>query len=135
MKLYEEVPHTADWSLRVRGATLAELFAHAAEGMYALMDAQPERGGPEATREVQLEAYDLESLLVAWLNELLYLTESENLRFVRFRIGSIENSSLAATAIGVTAPDLNQHIKAVTFHDLRVVETGEGLETTIVFDV
>jgi SHS2 domain-containing protein len=28
-----------------------------------------------------------------------------------------------------------KHIKAVTFHDLRIVATQEGLEVTIVFDV
>jgi SHS2 domain-containing protein len=32
-----EVEHTADWAIRVRGATLPDLFVNAATGMYSLV--------------------------------------------------------------------------------------------------
>ena len=135
MKPYEDVPHTADWALRVRGGTAAELFTNAALGMYDLMDARPRSGSPEAKCEIALEALDLESLLVAWLNELLYHTESEGTAYDRFEIKRLDTSRLAASAWGGPAAGLKKQIKAVTFHNLRIVETDDGLETTIVFDV
>jgi len=68
---YQEVEHTADRALHVWGRTLPDLFAGAARGMYSLM---ADLNGLAATerREVQLEAWDQESLLVDWLNELLF---------------------------------------------------------------
>ncbi|WP_448593343.1 archease, partial [Thermoflexus hugenholtzii] len=75
---FEEIPHTADWAIRAYGRTLPELFAHAALGMYSLLtDLETV---PEAERrEALVEAASPEGLLVAWLNELVYLTEREGL--------------------------------------------------------
>jgi SHS2 domain-containing protein len=69
---FEEIEHTADRALRVRGATLDELFANAGRGMVALTgaEADPNRS---VLHEVDLEAPDVESLLVDGLSELVYL--------------------------------------------------------------
>jgi SHS2 domain-containing protein len=48
------------------------------------------------------------------------------------RVGATE---LAGSVLGGRAPELQKHIKAVTYHDLAIRETGRGLEVTIVFDV
>jgi SHS2 domain-containing protein len=135
MQPYEEVPHTADWALRVRGAGPSELFVNAAEGMYALIGAETPAGAPEIRRDVTLAAPDLESLLVAWLNELLYFTEVEGLASHRFEIAALDGTQLQAAAWGAPAAGMQKQIKAVTFHDLKIVNTSGGLETTIVFDV
>jgi protein archease len=135
VKPYEEVPHTADWALRVRGATLADLFSHAAQGMYELMGGQPPAGGPADARAFTAEAADAESLLVAWLNELLYYTETEGLWFGEFRVRLEGETRLEAQATARPTANLRKYIKAATFHNLRIEHTGDGLETTIVFDV
>lgn len=137
---YEEVTHTADWALRVRGANLGELFLNAAQGMYALLAPEPGPDAPAlgadiASRRVMLTAPDAESLLVAWLNELLYLTESEALVFDRFRLTALSERYLEAVVEGVPARALKKQIKAATFHDLRIQVGEDGFQTTIVFDV
>ena len=74
---WEEVEHTADVALRVRGATLAELFANAARGMLALaLGGDPVPAGQDRT-EILLSAPDPETLLVDWLTELVYRIEDE----------------------------------------------------------
>ncbi len=85
---YLEVEHTADRALRVWGRELPDLFVGAARGMTGLM---ADLDGLVATewREVRLEGWDRESLLVDWLNELLFLTETERLLFVDYRIESL----------------------------------------------
>jgi SHS2 domain-containing protein len=131
----EIVEHTADWSLRVRGADLGELFTNAAKGMAMLMVEDPEALGDDVARSLDLEAYDAESLLVDWLNELAYLAEMDGIVFNEIEVNEISETRLMATVRGGEALVLDKHIKAVTFHNLAIQETASGLEVTIVFDV
>ena len=131
----EIVEHTADWSLRVRGADLGELFTNAAKGMAMLMVEDPEALGDYVARSLDLEAYDAESLLVDWLNELAYLAEMDGIVFNEIEVNDISETRLMATVRGGEALVLDKHIKAVTFHNLAIQETASGLEVTIVFDV
>ena len=102
--------------------------------MYALAGAQTSAGTGE-TRRVEVAAGDYESLLVAWLQELLYFTESEELAFGEFHVESLTPTALRAEAAGGKSTRLDKVIKAVTYHNLSIRRTAEGYETTIVFDV
>ncbi len=135
VKPFEEVPHTADWALRVRGATLADLFVHAAQGMYDLMGGEPASDAPAEAGALTVEAADAEGLLVAWLNELLYHTDAEGLWFHDFRVRLDGERRLEAEVKGRPATGLKKYIKAATFHNLRIAQADDGLEATIVFDV
>jgi riboflavin kinase/FMN adenylyltransferase len=131
---FVEIEHTADRALQVWGTGLPDLFAGAARGMYSLM---ADLNGLAATNwcELRLESWDAESLLVDWLNEMLFLTETEGLLFVDFQIESLTNTELVARAGGVTAPVTKAHIKAATFHDLELVEGPDGWSTVLTLDV
>jgi len=131
---YLEVEHTADWALRVWAPTLEELFVDAAQGMYELAGAKPSPNLTER-RRVELSAEDHESLLVAWLQELLYFTESEGLVFGEFKVELLDPPQLIAEVAGEQAGRLDKVIKAVTYHNLNIRRTPEAYETTIVFDV
>ena len=129
------VDHTADWAMKVYGRTLAELFMHAAQGMASLMVANPAAIPLTETIQIELEAYDAESLMVDWLTELAYWAEAEGNVGVEFVVTAVSATHLSATIRGGAADELQKHIKAVTFHNLEIVETENGLEVTIVFDV
>lgn len=131
---YYEVEHTADRALHVWGDGLPDLFAGAARGMYSLM---VDLDGLVATdwREVRLQAWDEESLLVDWLNELLFFTEVEGVLFVDCQIESLTGTTLVARAGGVSTAVTGAHIKAATFHDLALVRDETGWSTVITFDV
>jgi riboflavin kinase/FMN adenylyltransferase len=146
---YRELEHTADRALWVWGEGLADLFAGAARGMYSLM---ADLSGLMATkwRTIELEADDLEVLLVEWLNELLYFTEVEDLLFSDFRIESISAAPVSLAGEGaatrgaarllaqvgaVQAPASRVYIKAATFHNLHLVKDGDGWSTEITLDV
>jgi SHS2 domain-containing protein len=133
-KRFDEVEHTADIAICVRGHRLADLFVNAAYGMACQL---AEVGSIALTieRRVELKAYDVETLLVAWLGELLYLGEREGGVFFDFDMLEATPTRLRAVARGGVAREYRSHIKAVTFSDLAVVHTDEGYETTIVFDV
>lgn len=131
---FEEISHTADWSLRVWADDLAGLLTESARGMYALANAEPAEG-PRVKRELTLDAVDAESLLVAFLEELLYLSESEKLIFDTFSETKIEGFKLKIEMEGAIIESMDKEIKAVTFHNLQIRESERGLEVEIVFDV
>ena len=132
---FEEVEHTADKALRVFGADLTELFLSAAEGLTHLMAADVSDISTKIEKSIELEAIDAESLLVEWLSELAYWAESEMLVFKNFRIQKATATYLKAKVWGGKTSMLDKQIKAVTYHNLKIKKTAEGLEATIVFDV
>jgi SHS2 domain-containing protein len=131
---FEEIEHTADIAIRVWGGDLAELFANAAYGM-ACQLADPDEVRLTVERSVELEAYDAETLLVAWLGELLYLGERDGCVFVEFDMREVAPTRLRAVARGGAAREHRGYIKAVTFNELEIRRTEAGYETVIVFDV
>jgi SHS2 domain-containing protein len=130
----QEIEHTADWAIRVRGRHLPELFANAALGMASLM-ADLNAIEPNIERQMALDAFDIETLLVSWLSELLWFNEETGAVFVLFEIKTLTSIHLEATAWGGPVSSQWKQIKAVTFHDLEIIETDDGCEVTVVFDV
>ena len=136
---YEPLEHTAEAGVIARGATLAEAFANAAEGMYALMlelDGIEERG----EREVTLDDENLEALLVDWLLELLFLTETEGLVFRRFAVDELSERRLRARAWGERFDPERHHshnvmVKAVTQHLLEIAQEDGGYRVQVLFDI
>lgn len=133
-KRFDEVEHTADVAIRVWGDSLEELFANAAYGM-AHQITELEDVEITTESEINLEAEDVELLLVEWLSELLYLGEREDVVFIEFDMEKVTPTALQAVARGGHIVEHQGHIKAVTFSELDIRNTDEGYETTVVFDV
>jgi len=132
--LFEELEHTADWALRVRGKDLADLLRNAAQGMLQLSGAVPQ-AGPRSRRELRLDSLDRESLLVDFLQELLLGIEMRQVAYPEIEIHAATDSALSATLTEAPLQGVVKPIKAVTYNDLHIEESPQGLVTTIVFDV
>lgn len=133
MKKYEEVEHTADWSFRAFGADLKELFENAAIALFALEGALDAQSTVEL--QVKVAGSDREALLVNWLSELLYLQETRHQTFQHFSISELSDTELAATIKGAPAGRAERYVKAITYHELRIGQSQEGWQATIVVDV
>jgi SHS2 domain-containing protein len=131
---FEEIEHTADWALQVRGADFSALLENAALGMLKLVRAEA-GPGPGVKKVIRLQASDPESLLVTWLEELLYFMEVHNVTFTSFDIQADGYTQLTASVNEVPLKRVEKEIKAVTYHNLKIQEEQAGLTTTIVFDV
>lgn len=135
---YEVFEHTADIGLHAYGATLADLFIHAAQGMESLMVA-PEQVRPQVQREVVVEGHDEISLLIAWLNELIFLFDTDYLLLRDFTIDAISATSLKAHVSGepydAQRHDLSSAIKAATWHEASVEQNDSGYKARIIFDI
>jgi SHS2 domain-containing protein len=130
---YEEIEHTADWAIIVRGDTLAGLFEHAAEGMFFLLNAKHKKNQARKGH-LSLAAIDRETLLVSWLEELLYLLEMERVSADNFHV-NLEDQGLNAEFDLYPVDSIKKDIKAVTYNELKIVKDEDGFHTTIVFDV
>ena len=130
---FTEIEHTADWALKVWAPDYAALFHQAAVGMNTLSEIQL-KSAHRVEEQLELTAIDIESLLVSFLSEIVFFGEQDDLGFDRFEI-SIDGFSLRARLSGAPIANRKKEIKAVTYHNLEVVETETGFSVVIVFDV
>ena len=135
---YEVFEHTADIGLHAYGQDLPTLFINAAAGMESLMVA-PAQIETQVSREVSVEGHDLVALLIAWLNELIFLFDTEYLLLKQFAIQDFTDTSLRATVSGepynADRHDLSSAIKAVTWHEAAVMSEATGYRARIIFDI
>jgi len=131
---FRENAHTADWELEVWAPDLPSLLEQAARGMYALSGMRFTYGEVQH-RMIRLHAADAEGLLVRFLTELLWLAEEQGLGFDAFSIQLDGRYDLQAELRGYTIATVDKEIKAVTYHNLQVQDTSQGLRVKIVFDV
>jgi SHS2 domain-containing protein len=132
---FEEIEHTADVALRVHGMDLMELLQNAALGMAHLICEENFLSDDYEEQFVEIRADDAEGLLVEWLSELVFLVEIKSFIFQSVDIQTISDTYFKAKVYGKTTRELKVHIKAVTYHNLKIVETEDGLEATVVFDI
>ena len=138
MKRYKLLDHTADIGIIVSGKDASEAFGNAA---YAMFDILVDIDKVEETDSLDLQASaeNIEELLVAWLDELLYLYETERFICSRFSITDISDTSLHASVFGekidLARHEIKTEIKSVTYHQLRVEKTNDGWEAQVLFDV
>lgn len=131
---FQEIEHTADTALRVWAPDLPTLFEEAARGMHSLTGTLLD-GKNRISHAVVLKAQELESLLVMFLEEILFYSESENIGFDQYTIEIKQKFILSAQLVGAKIRDKRKEIKAVTFHNMEITETIFGYEVVIVFDV
>jgi SHS2 domain-containing protein len=134
---FQFIDHTADAGILVKAPTLEGIFETAALGFSELIT----RVGSlncMLQRQFRLQEEDIETLLVSWLQELLYLLDTEDLIFGRFQV-HLKDLTLEATACGeVFDPEIHTmktEIKAVTYHQLEVVEDDQGWKAQVIFDI
>jgi SHS2 domain-containing protein len=131
--------HTADVGVRAWGASEEAVFEEAAKGMFSLV-CDPQTVGFQEALAVSVEAptADHELLLVAWLNELLYLFEAQRILFSQFKVLELGESTLEAEVAGEA---LGSHhavcggVKAATYHGLKLARTSDGWEAEVILDV
>jgi len=137
VKRFEFLEHTADIGIRAFGRTLEEAFENAALAMFSLI-ADLSNVEEKKSYRLEVEGEDRESLLVEWLNELIYFLETENVLLKRFKVEEISETHLVAAAYGEPL-DLEKHavgvqIKATTYHMLKVSHNQQW-EAQVIFDV
>jgi len=136
-KDFEVINHTADVGIIAYGGDISQAFANAARGLFSLIT-ELDDVKEVLHRDVELTASDEESLLVEWLNELIYQFDTEGIIFKRFDIIQLNSTHLKARGYGEKV-DKSKHkikigVKAATYHMLKV-DKGDGYKVQVLFDI
>lgn len=136
--LFEIIEHTADVGIVGYGGDLKEVFENTAVGMFSLIT-ELDAVSKDLETQVEVEAEDVEGLMVAWLNELIYLFETRGVLFKGFDILELGEAGLKAVAHGEKLNpikhEIKTEIKAATYHMLKVERVKGRLKSRVIFDV
>jgi SHS2 domain-containing protein len=137
-KQFEIIDHTADIGIIAYGSDLAALFKNAALGMLSLIT-DLHKVENRLRKEIVLQEQDSVTLLVAWLNGLLYELETEHFIFNDFALDMRDGKRLAATCYGEKLDPqkhaIRREIKAATYHNLNIVKEDDVYSAAIIFDI
>jgi len=137
-RAFEVIDHAADVGIIAYGTDMKQVFSNAALGLLSLIT-EPESIGAELQRKLEVVAEDRDSLLVEWLNELIYLFDAEHLLFNRFDIDSLTSNRLKATCYGDKFDPLRHKlklgVKAATYHMLKMDRRSNGYRAQVIFDI
>ena len=141
MKEFEILEHTADIGIAAYGKTKREVFINAAKGMFEIIAGETKNLKENFYDKIKLEADNLEGLLFAWLNELLYIGETRLVILNKFQIKELSDFQIKAEVRGakINPPSIKikKEIKAVTYHRLEIKKVEEsGLwRAQVIFDI
>ncbi len=133
--MFEILEHTADIGFRAWGGTPEELFANAALALEAIA-CETDRVEPRQAYPIAAQGDDWESLLVAWLNEVLYYLDGKGVVMKRFDVRRAAPPEASGEGWGEPR-DAARHrpklvVKGVTYHQLEVKQE-DGRWTARVF--
>jgi SHS2 domain-containing protein len=130
--VYRFVDHTAELELRIEAVSEEAVF-HEALAAFAELVAREENGEP-AAYEVHAQAGDRAALLAEWLQELIFLAETEDFVPERVRSLDLRPDELEATVEGRRGHP-SHLVKAVTYHGLDLHPEQGKWHARVVLDV
>jgi protein archease len=131
----ELVEHPGEVRLRLRAASLGDLAGVAGRALAELELGRTPGPAQGPWREVVVAGRDPEAVLVHWLNELIYLAETDRWVGVEFTVDRATETELRMRARGVAVDEAPSRVKAATFHGLRITGVAGGVEAEVVLDV
>jgi protein archease len=132
------IDHTADICVRVFGNSMEEIFVGSSKAMMEIIT-DVEKVNPSKEILIRARGENYEELLVKWLQEILYLHEVKKMVFKDFEI-KIENGTKAVGKAYGEKIDVDRHefysnVKAVTYHNLKIISSKDKYRVDIVFDI
>ncbi|MFX0197181.1 MAG: archease [Candidatus Hodarchaeota archaeon] len=129
---YQYLDHEADIGILSTGDTLEETFEEGAKAMFNVM-VDLDTVEDQQKVEITVEATDIVTLFIEWLNELLAQSDINGMFFSNFRVEQIEHHEgiyqLKGSAYGESR-DVNKHnikteVKGATYYGLKVWKNGQ----------
>jgi len=135
---FEILEHPADVGFRARGTSLEELFGNCGLALMSII-LDPSGVDSRGSWELTADGVDLDSLLVNWLNEVLFYVDTRRLVFSSFSIQIADPFQLSCHAMGEERTPAKHpvrvSVKAVTYHQLRIARSGEQWIAEVFVDV
>jgi protein archease len=126
--------HTGEVRVRLSAPTFEGLLVEAGQALAELLADEPP-GELQAAERVELRDVDRAALLVHWVDELIFLSETRKRIYSWFQVVSASEREVVAEVRGWPASRVRTAVKAATFHGLVVTEGPGGLSAEVVLDV
>lgn len=120
-KLHE---HTADIRLEATGESLAGLFSETMKAMNAV--SCPGFSSEMVERQVEVSSPDILSLLVDFLNEIVFLGQVHHEAYEELQTVAVTETQFKGVVKGRKIISMEEEIKAVTLHEASVRQTEKG---------
>lgn len=135
MKKYKILEHEADLKIMCFGKTKKELFLNALFGMTENQRPEIEKN-KKTKRKIKIKSLDFSTLLVDFLNEVLYLSQLNKEVFFKIKFVKFTDNEIEGEISGQKVEKFNQDIKAVTYHNLEIFKTkNSNWQAIILFDI
>ena len=136
--MFEILEHTADIGIRAGGATLAELFESAALAVESIA-MELDQVEPRIAYPIAAAGEDHESLLINWLNEVVYYVDGRRIAMARFHVDTITPTAVSGQGWGEPR-NPQRHpprivVKAATYHQLRVYQQDGRWMADVYLDI
>ncbi|MFC1571351.1 archease [Candidatus Margulisiibacteriota bacterium] len=131
---FKSLDHPSDIGIVAYGQDNKEIFANAAYGMFSLM-ANLDGVADEEKYKIKINSDDLDSLLINWLNELIFYQDTKKVLLKEFKIKKLDKNKLEAEVSGEEIDEerhfIYRPIKAATYNQLQIDKN----QARIIFDV
>ncbi|MEM2932843.1 MAG: archease [Candidatus Pacearchaeota archaeon] len=138
--MYKFLPHTADALFEVKARSLEQLFVDAAKALNAVQ-VELKTLEPTVTKEIHLKNESIEMLLYDFLQELVFIKDTEQLLFKDFKIKIIQDKGYELCAlcygakIDMKKQTLLADVKAITFEEFRVWKENNSWRARVLVDI
>ncbi|MFH0912425.1 MAG: archease [Patescibacteria group bacterium] len=139
----QAIDHPADTGIEVWADTLPELFELAVQGLMNTAVVHPQAIIDSQQKIITATGNDLPELMINFLSEFLYLIDTENFVIARCRVAELQTKipplNIQA-AVGGEIFDSQRHssatdIKAITYHQMIIEQSGNQWHAKIIFDI
>ena len=135
---FETFEHTADIGIRAWGGHFTDVFEEAAKALFSVM-VELDSVAPKKKLEVKLTARSGEELFLAWLKELLFISDTQHVFLSEFKMIDLSPTSLAAEvrgeAINNAKHAMGREVKAVTQHQFKLVSGPPRYLAEVILDI
>jgi SHS2 domain-containing protein len=137
-KTFEIIDHTADIGIVSYGTDIKQVFSNTAFGLFSLIT-ELDNIQENLQRDIEISSQDIESLLVEWLNELLYIFDVDHIVFKRFEFAELNKRALKVRCFGdkinPEQQEIKREVKAATYHMLSINRENDGYRAQVIFDI
>ncbi len=105
-------------------------------GMMASMRPTYPRNAQSAKRKIKIYSQDINTLLVDFLSEVLYLSQVKREAYEDIEFSQFTDQELECEAIGKKTGSFGEDIKAATHHGVGIQKNKDGLyQVDVIYDV
>jgi len=135
MKKYEILEHPADLKIRAFGKDKKELFWNMLNGLQDSL--KPNLKSQISNfKIIRVESSSLETLLVDFLSEVLYLIQVDKEIYDKIKFLKFSDNEIEAEISGKAVESFGEDIKGATYHDLEIKRNPDKTwQATVLFDI